>query len=181
MLEKYNPRVKQSLLQLAEITGAEDEFMEANALKCFEELVLVKHGKYTLQRAAFAAVPSALQRRLIKLILNYLSADAVSPDFFKIEAVRRGTLQEQPTVWTLDLGGKLICERQYDTIVFSSKPQQRQVSYTYRLSLPHSRLEIGEIGKAMAMTVLERESFALQGRIQGRHQPGLTARSWLCR
>ncbi|MDF9844663.1 MULTISPECIES: tRNA lysidine(34) synthetase TilS [unclassified Paenibacillus] len=168
MLEKYNPKVKQSLLQLSEITGAEDEFMEANALECFEELVLAEHGKYTLQRAAFAAVPSALQRRLIKLILNYLSADALSPDFLKIEAVRRGTLQEHPTVWTLDLGGGLICVRQYDTIVFSSKPQQRKVSYTYRLSLPPSRLEIAEIGKAMTMTVLERESFALQGEDLGK-------------
>ncbi|MBY0014187.1 tRNA lysidine(34) synthetase TilS [Paenibacillus typhae] len=168
MLEKYNPKVKQSLLQLSEITGAEDEFMEANALECFEELVLAEHGKYTLQRAAFAAVPSALQRRLIKLILNYLSADALSPDFLKIEAVRRGTLQEHPTVWTLDLGGGLICVRQYDTIIFSSKPQQRQVSYTYRLSLPLSRLEIAEIGKAMTMTVLEKESFALQGEDLGK-------------
>ncbi|WP_042203358.1 tRNA lysidine(34) synthetase TilS [Paenibacillus camerounensis] len=168
MLEKYNPRVKQSLLQLSEITGAEDEYMEANALKCFQELVLAEHGKYTLKRASFAALPSALQRRLIKLILNYLSADALSPDFSKIEAVRRGTLQEQPTGWNLDLGGGLICVRQYDTILFSSKPQPRKVSYTYRLSLPYSRLNIEEIGKAMTMTVLERESFALQGEDSGK-------------
>ncbi|MNE29504.1 tRNA(Ile)-lysidine synthase [compost metagenome] len=113
-------------------------------------------------------MPPALQRRLIKLILNYLSADALSPDFSKIEAVRRGTLQEQPTGWNLDLGGGLICVRQYDTILFSSKPQPRKVSYTYRLSLPHSRLDIEEIGKAMTMTVLERESFALQGEDLGK-------------
>ncbi|WP_054944018.1 tRNA lysidine(34) synthetase TilS [Paenibacillus ihuae] len=168
MLEKYNPKVKQSLLQLSEIAGAEDEFMEANALKCFEEIVLFEHGKYTFKRASFAAVPSALQRRLIKLILNYLSADSRTLDFSKIEAVRRGTLQEHPTVWSLDLGGGLICVRQYDTILFSSKPPQQQVSYTYRLSLPDSRLELWEIGKAMTMTVLERESFALQGEDSGK-------------
>ncbi|UQZ34248.1 tRNA lysidine(34) synthetase TilS [Paenibacillus sp. PK3_47] len=163
MLEQHNPKVKQSLLQLAEIAGAEDDFMEASAAKCFDELVSVGQSKYTFNRAAFAAVPSALQRRLIKLILNYLSADSSSLDFSKIEAVRRGTLQNDPTVWSLDLGGGLVCVRQYDTVLFSSKPQQRKLSYTYRMSLPNSRLKLKEIGKVMTMTVLEKESFVVQG------------------
>ncbi|WP_342480904.1 tRNA lysidine(34) synthetase TilS [Paenibacillus sp. FSL L8-0340] len=167
-LEKYNPKVKQSLLQLSEIVGAEDEFMEANAARCFDELVLMKHGKYTFKRALFAAIPSALQRRLIKLILNYLSADSSTLDFSKIEAVRRGTLQEHPTVWSLDLGGGLICVRQYDTILFSSKPPQRKVSYTYRMSLPDSRLLLTELGKVMTMTVLEKETFLVQGEDYGK-------------
>lgn len=80
-LEKYNGRVKQSLVQLAEIAGAEDEYMETSAAKCFEELVSEGDGKYTFNRASFAAIPSALQRRLIKLILNYLSADLSALDF----------------------------------------------------------------------------------------------------
>ncbi|OKP87007.1 tRNA lysidine(34) synthetase TilS [Paenibacillus sp. P32E] len=162
-LEEYNPRVKQSLLQLSEIVQAEDEFMEAAAGKCFDELVLVDSGKCSLKRTSFAAVPSALQRRLIKLILNYLSADSSSLDFSKIEAVRRGTLQEHPTVWSLNLGSGLTCMRQYDNIVFLSKPPKQQLSYTYRLSLPHPRIEIKEIGKVLTMSVLERENFSVLG------------------
>lgn len=168
VLEAYNPRVRQSLLQLAEIAQAEDEFMEAEAVKCFDELVLGEPGKYTFNRASFAAIPSALQRRLIKLILNYLSAGTAVLDFSKIEAVRRGTLQGHPTVWKLDLGGGQICMRQYDTIVFSSKPPQQQLKYTYRLSLPHPRVELKEIGKVMTMSVLERERFSAQGEDSGK-------------
>ncbi|AIQ26830.1 tRNA(Ile)-lysidine synthetase [Paenibacillus sp. FSL P4-0081] len=168
LLEQHNPRVRQSLLQLSEIAGAEDEYMEANAAKCFEELVFIEHGKYTLKRASFAALPSALQRRLIKLILNYLSADSSAMDFPKIEAVRRGTLQEYPTVWTLDLGGGFVCMRQYDTLLFSSKPLLRQVSYTYPLSLPHPRINLKEIGKVMTMKVLEREDFFAQEEDSGK-------------
>lgn len=167
-LEKYNPRVKQSLLQLSEIIGAEDDYMEATTAKCFEELVLDERGKYTFKRAAFAAIPSALQRRLIKLILNYLSADTSFLDFSKIEAVRRGTLQEAPTVWSLNLGGGLTCMREYDTILFSSKPPQQQLSYTYRLSLPDPPLKLEEIGKVMTMTVLGKEGFAVQEEDSGR-------------
>lgn len=161
LLEQHNPRVRQSLLQLAEIAGAEDEYMEANAAKCLDELVLAEHGKYTLKRAAFAAIPSALQRRLIKLILNYLSAE-LSMDFPKVEEVRRRALQEYPTVWTLDLGGGYVCMRQYDSLVFSSKPWIQQVSYTYPLSLAHPRMNLVEIGKVMEMRVLEREGFTVQ-------------------
>lgn len=167
-LEKYNGRVRQSLVQLAEIAGAEDEYMEATAAKCFEELVSQRNGKYTVERAAFAAIPAALQRRLIKLILNYLSADLSALDFPKIEAVRRGTLQSNPTTWSLDLGGGLTCVRQYDIILFTSKPVQQQSSYTYRLSLPDSQLRLDEIGKVMTMTVLERESFLVQGEDSGK-------------
>ncbi len=167
-LEGYNGRVRQSLLQLAEIAGAEDDFMEVSTAKCFEELVSKVHGKYTFDRASFAAIPSALQRRLIKLILNYLSADSSVADFPKIEAVRRGTLQDYPTTWSLDLGVGLTCVRQYDTILFSSKPSQRQASYTYRLSLPHPRLRLDEIGKVMTMAVLERESFFVKGEDSGK-------------
>jgi tRNA(Ile)-lysidine synthase len=167
-LEAYNPQVRQSLLQLSEIVQAEDEYMEAAAEKYFNELVLVEPGKCTMQRALFTGIPSALQRRLIKLILNYLSADSSSLDFSKIEAVRRGTLQDYPTVWSLNMGGSLICMRQYDTIVFSSKPPQQQLSYTYRLSLTNPRIEIKEIGKVLMMSVLERENFTVLGEDSGK-------------
>ncbi|MCL6606023.1 MAG: tRNA lysidine(34) synthetase TilS [Paenibacillus sp.] len=167
-LERYNGRLVQSLTQLAEIAGAEDDFMEAAAAKCFQELVRSNKGEYTFDRASFAPVASALQRRLIKLILNYLSADHPVFDFNKIEAVRRGALQDHPTSWSLDLGGGLTCMRQYDTILFSSKPPQQQASYTYRLSLPEPQLTIGEIGKVLTMTVLERESFFVQGEGSGK-------------
>lgn len=162
-LERFNGRLSQSLVQLAEIAGAEDDFMEEAARKSFDEWVSSKNGKYTFERASFIAVPSALQRRLIKLILNYLSADSLIGDFPKIESVRLRILREHPTTWSLDLGGGLTCIRQYDMIVFSSKPPERQASYTYRISLPQSPLLLREIGKVMTMTVLERERFFSRG------------------
>ncbi|WP_151737917.1 tRNA lysidine(34) synthetase TilS [Paenibacillus tengchongensis] len=167
ILENYNPQIRQSLLQLSEIAEAEDEYMEATAAKCFGEIVRPGHGQYTFERAAFTALPSALQRRLIKLILNYLSADASFLDFAKIETVRRAVLQDYPTGWTLHLGGGLIGNRQYDTIVFSSKPPGRKLSYTYRLSLLDPQLVLPEIGKVMTMTVLERDHFHLLGEEAG--------------
>lgn len=167
-LEKHHPNIRQSLLQLAEITGAEDEFMEEATAKYYEEIVFRKNGQSALERRAFAAMPSALQRRLIKLILNYLSADTAALDFPKIEAVRRGTLQHEPTTWSLDLGGGIVCRREYDTIWFSSKPSERQASYTYRLTWPDSRLHVAEIGKVLTMKILKKEDLHVQGEDNGK-------------
>ncbi|WP_025697186.1 tRNA lysidine(34) synthetase TilS [Paenibacillus forsythiae] len=164
----YSPRLDRSLTQLAEIAGAENDFMEEAAAGCFAEIVRQEQGKYTLRREAFAAVPSALQRRLIKLILNYLSADTPETDFPKIEAVRRGILQDMPTAWSLDLGRGLTCLRQYNTIYFLSAPLDHQASYAYRLPSPQPRLELEEIGKALVMTLAESENEAISRRVAGR-------------
>ncbi|AIQ10646.1 tRNA lysidine(34) synthetase TilS [Paenibacillus durus] len=159
-LTRYSPKLSRSLTQLAEIAGAEDDFMEDAAAKCFADIVLQEQGKCTLDRAAFAVVPSALQRRLIKLILNYLSADTPETDFPKIEAVRRGILQDMPTAWSLDLGRGITCIRQYNTIYFLSAPLDHQASYAYRLPKPQPRLELSEINKALVMTLAERGNIA---------------------
>lgn len=51
MLEQHNPRVRQSLLQLAEIASAEDEYMEANAAKCFDEPGFHRAWKIHLEKS----------------------------------------------------------------------------------------------------------------------------------
>ncbi|KAA9003609.1 tRNA lysidine(34) synthetase TilS [Paenibacillus spiritus] len=159
-LEKYSPRLGQSLNQLAEIAAAEDDYMEASAEKLYLKIARREGERISFDRHAFAGEASALQRRLIKLILNYLSADTSAVDFPKIEAVRRGALQARPTVWNLDLGGGVTCKRQYDTIVFTSAPSGKQTSYTYEMEMPVSRLEIPEIGRSLAAAVLQREDWA---------------------
>ncbi|AIQ61805.1 tRNA(Ile)-lysidine synthetase [Paenibacillus stellifer] len=155
-LAEFNPSLSRSLTQLAEIAGAEDDYMEEAAARSFADIVRKERGKCTLESAGFAALPSALQRRLIKLILNYLSADTPEIDFPKVEAVRRGILQERTASWRLDLGGGLTCIRQYHTVCFLSSPPDGQASYSYMLSSPASRLELREINKVLTMTALER-------------------------
>lgn len=154
-LQEYYPGLTRSLTQLAEIAADEDDFIGEAARRFFGETVHTEQGKCTLDRTDFAAAPSALQRRLIKLILNYLSAEPLEIDFPKVETVRRGILQEKRTSWSLDLGLGLTCIRQYDMIHFLSVPLEIQASYRYEVPAPVSRLEIREIGKSLAMTVAE--------------------------
>ncbi len=118
-LGQYNGQFIPSLNRLAEIAGSEDDFMAKAAEE--EMKRLVKRGSDGLMRlscGSLAGLHVALQRRLIKLILTYLPLNTEESDFAKIEAVRLGALQAQPTTWRIDLGGGAICRREYDALCF---------------------------------------------------------------
>lgn len=159
LLERMQPGVSRSLWQFAEMAADEDDYMQAEASRLFAETVTPENGRYILKRGDLAAVPSALQRRLIKLILNYLSAEASSADYPKVEAIRKGILKDGSASWQVDLGAGLTCMRQYDTVIFSPKPPEAAASYTYLLSECPSRVHVKETGAVVTLSVLERKDF----------------------
>lgn len=150
-LGQYNGQIRQSLVQLAEIAGGEDDFMERAAGRAYRETVQHKNGRLYFEAPSFLALHVALQRRLIKLILNYLSAGSEITDFHKIEWIRQTMIQNKSTTWSLDIGGGLACIREYGKIWFMHKPQEQSKSYTYELQAAVPELFIPEIGKRMTM------------------------------
>ncbi|MCJ8015061.1 tRNA lysidine(34) synthetase TilS [Paenibacillus sp. KQZ6P-2] len=148
-LGQYNGHIRQSLVQLADIAGAEDDYMEQAADHVYHDLVQHKDGGLHFQTPSFLALHVALQRRLIKLILNYLSAGIEIADFHKIELIRQGIVQNKSTTWSLDIGGGLACIREYDMILFMHKPTEQSKSYTYELQTAVPELFIPEIGKRL--------------------------------
>lgn len=131
-LGQYNSGLTDSLNRLAEVIGVEDDFMQLQAEQAYQELVLVEGGVFTFKLEPFIALHAALQRRLIKLILNYLPLGSEENDFIKIEAIRKGAIQDRPTTWSLDLGSGLRCIREYDTIRFvADAAGSSGLPYTY--------------------------------------------------
>lgn len=120
-LGQYNEQLVPSLNRMAEIMSAEDEHMDTEAHRAYEALVHNEGGCSAIKVSAFRELTVALQRRLIKLILNYLPSDSENVDFHKIEAVRRGMIQNHPTTWSLDLGGTTVAIREYDTASFFTR------------------------------------------------------------
>ncbi|MDP4099196.1 tRNA lysidine(34) synthetase TilS [Paenibacillus sp. P96] len=145
-LGQYNEQLVSSLNRMAEILSAEDEHMDAEAHKTYEELVHREEGRSVIKVPAFRELTVALQRRLIKLILNYLPSDSENVDFHKIEAVRRGLIQHHPTTWNLDLGGTTAAVREYDTASFFTRerehPSMASAGYHHEI---HCSLDSGFI------------------------------------
>lgn len=134
-LGQYNNQLTESLNRLAEVLRAEDDHMGEEAERVFSELVRREPDKMTIDLPAFRRLTLALQRRVIKLILNYLPSDHENADFHKVEAVRRGFIQDKPTTWSLDLGGMAVCIREYDTASFYSEPLSSCTEYNYKIQL----------------------------------------------
>ncbi|OWA33198.1 tRNA lysidine(34) synthetase TilS [Saccharibacillus sp. O16] len=117
-LESYNGRLVEALNRLADTLGPEDDYLQEQAVQAFERCCSSGERGTELDTTAFAALPFALQRRLVKLILNYLSEPGAETDFAKVELVRRKLVSPEDSTWTLDLGYGRTCTREYTRAFF---------------------------------------------------------------
>lgn len=153
-LGQYNGQLAESLNRLAEVAGEEDDYMQQTVKNAYDDLVSQVQGGSRFSVKDFARLHVALQRRLIKLILNYLPLNTDDMDFAKIEAIREGALQEHPTNWVLDLGGGLRCKREYDEVsMMPENTDEVKLGYTYRLEEVPARLPIPETGRELRFTI----------------------------
>ncbi|AJS60748.1 tRNA lysidine(34) synthetase TilS [Paenibacillus sp. IHBB 10380] len=167
-LGQYNGQITQSLNQLSSIVAGEDDYVELAAEEAYRELVQQKDGRFTVAVPSFLGLHVALQRRLIKLILNYMSVNSEITDFSKVESIRQGFVQIHATTWSRDLGGGITCIREYDVVTFMPQPLEKRLSYTYRLDTVVQELRVNEIGKVLRMISRPRgDSAILKEEIQG--------------
>ncbi|MCQ4088967.1 tRNA lysidine(34) synthetase TilS [Saccharibacillus sp. JS10] len=117
-LESYNGRLTEALNRLADTLGAEDDYLHQQTLFAFDQVCKRKEETIELDIDAFSVQPFALQRRLIKLILNYLSEPGAETDFAKVDQVCRHLLASDASTWTLDLGYRRMCTREYARAFF---------------------------------------------------------------
>ncbi|MFD1179306.1 tRNA lysidine(34) synthetase TilS [Paenibacillus puldeungensis] len=155
-LGQYNRQLPESLNRLAELIAAEDDYLQQEASKAYARVVYLDKGSPAFKTASFASLHVALQRRLIKLILNYLPLRTEENDFVKVEAIRQGAVQDQPTTWSLDLGSGGRCLREYDTIRFVPAMAESQIPYyTYLVERFPAEVSIAGTGRSLRLTRLE--------------------------
>ncbi|MFC4075522.1 tRNA lysidine(34) synthetase TilS [Salinithrix halophila] len=141
LLEEYNPRFRESILQLNRLAAEEAsvwERMEEEALQ--KVATREKEGPFVLNVRRFSDLDVALQRRVIKLILNCLvEKEANEVTLSAVEGVRHLAAGPDPSAF-LHLPGGLRAEREYDRIrVFRTSPET-----TSSVSIPSvpTRLDI---------------------------------------
>ncbi|GIP19617.1 tRNA(Ile)-lysidine synthase [Paenibacillus montaniterrae] len=117
-LERYNPRLVSSLARLAEIASEEDAWLQQQTEQRFSAIVTKMDNSLMMSCTALNAEPVALQRRLIKLILSYLSQDEELISFEAIERIRAIAIDPVKSVCRLDVGAGLICVREYERLRF---------------------------------------------------------------
>ncbi|MUG88431.1 tRNA lysidine(34) synthetase TilS [Paenibacillus timonensis] len=154
-LGQYNGQLPESLNRLAELAAAEDDYLQLEASKSYDILVRKEGEILSFSIPLFATLHVALQRRLIKLILNYLPLSTEDRDFVKIEAIRQGTIQDRPTTWSLDLGGGVKCVREYDMIRFIPPAAESRIPHhTYLVEQFPAEVPIEGMDQSLLMTRL---------------------------
>ncbi len=83
----FNPQIDSALVRLAELARVDDEYMEHVAGDFFADNVTIENNHAKCPVISLIDLPTALQRRVIKLVLGYL-ASAIQWNFAQIEDVR---------------------------------------------------------------------------------------------
>ncbi|MBD0384563.1 tRNA lysidine(34) synthetase TilS [Paenibacillus sedimenti] len=153
MLKQYNEQLPESLNRLTELMRAEDDYLEKEVVQIYRQIVAQQLGVSRLKRSDFTGLHVALQRRLIKLILNCLCLDMDRLDFAKVESIRELILQHQVSNQVLELNEQLYIVREYEAIQFQSfAPSPRP--YRHQVELNVNRLELPEAGARLEYSVI---------------------------
>jgi tRNA(Ile)-lysidine synthase len=148
-LSQYNPQLSQSLQRLAEVAGAEDEWMEKQTEALFAQLVTLSPDECAVSSNDLYGLHVALQRRLIKLILSYLSKETEKISFEQIETMRLAAASGAPGTWRMDAGAGIRCVREYDVMRWFQVPQHTlsdTSGYLYEVGRDASSLKVERSG-----------------------------------
>ncbi|MWC30186.1 tRNA lysidine(34) synthetase TilS [Paenibacillus sp. MMS18-CY102] len=162
-LTQFNPQLPASFNRLAELASGEDQWMQGEAARVFGQLVTCSKGTdCEVDRADFIGLPVALQRRLIKLILDYLTLETAgmklpeTADFERIESMRTAALALSPTTWRMDAGNGTVFVRTYDALRWSglhSKQLRPCPPYAYGISGVEGTVNVPEGGMSFRLTL----------------------------
>lgn len=150
VLQQYNPLVVDALNRLSQIVHDEHEWMESETQKLYQQLVSEKDGVLSFEFHHMSFIHVALQRRLIKLILDYVFGVYNFTNFEQIEAVRNGALNEAKSHWKIELGHGCIAIRDgnymlfYPTVQASQRTVDSALSFCYELQRATTQLSIAE-------------------------------------
>lgn len=153
-LRKHNPSVVQALNRLAEVAGPDNDFLEEQAGLAYRRMAREGPAEVRFSRGEFAGLHVALQRRFIKLILNYLFGTTENHDFAAVEGIRTGVLENGPPNRRMTVSGRFHLEREYDAVRLGSVPASAAPrEYVYLLEASSERVPILEPGGLMEAAV----------------------------
>ncbi|MCM3631336.1 tRNA lysidine(34) synthetase TilS [Paenibacillus glycanilyticus] len=151
-LSQFNPQLTHSLRRIADVAGAEDDWMELEAQKLFASLATSTPDECKVDVSMLHGLHVALQRRLIKLILNYLSKDAEIASFDAIETMRLAAAPAAPSTWRYDAGSGVRCIREYGSIRWVrvlSAAITPEAGYAYPVSRESEKASIAAGGRRL--------------------------------
>ncbi|MBO8164890.1 MAG: tRNA lysidine(34) synthetase TilS [Brevibacillus sp.] len=138
LLAEINPRYREHLLQLANLARADDAYLRNQSEAELKRVIVSRETeKVVIDGKKFRSCDLALQRRMIPLILSYLST-LTEWSSQHVEAVLRVIGGEHPSA-QVHLPDDLVVKRVYHYIHFVKKERENESAdplYCYELEVP---------------------------------------------
>lgn len=136
-LYSYNPKVASSIQSLTRMLKEDEEYLEAQAKQMFtEHIELDARLQARVKLVSWRMFPLSLQRRIIKLICNYLTEREEEVPYIHIEAIREIFAGDTPRQWELPWG--LVAVARYGEGIIKKKAENRKRSFHYPILVPGS-------------------------------------------
>jgi len=153
-LEEINPRLKESLVRLADMAAADDDYLESETARLIGEVAICSGGGYRVSVVRFGGLHVALQRRLIKLILKCCADHWHSLAYQQVETLLEAMRDSRHTVTRYDIGGGWTFVREYDQAYIGPSPSG-QFPYSCLVAEIPCSLQLGESGWRMEAERIE--------------------------
>ncbi len=136
VLKQYNPRIVNRLNELAEMVGAENEILKEQTRRLSEHVVHWRSGgRAIVQCVPYRAAPLALQRRLLRQLIDTLLPFPDVVGFRHVEALRQFVLTGTPGK-RLTLPAGIIGESYSDTVFIWHRHSASVPSGSWMLPVP---------------------------------------------
>jgi tRNA(Ile)-lysidine synthase len=162
--QDYNPNIRQSLSETAEIALAEDDFWREHVatlvFRWHEKIRRMRLQEYEGATTGFLFSGVAVQRLAVK---HFLEWHGITVDFHHVEAVRKCALGDTPTV-SLPGGWRAARDGDWLKLVPPGSDSDESSSgdeYAYLLPIP-GRSMISEVGITVQTTIIPAEAAALE-------------------
>ncbi len=152
-LRKYNPNIKERLLQLAQILGEDDLYLEVLAQELAKEIVKRNNEEVFIPISQLLSLPSTLQVRVLQRAFAHISAGKIL-EYPHLKGILR-MAQEGGGSKRMPLPGGLWAIRVYDTLTLrKGEGTKEERLKEIALQVP-GRTTLKDIGMGIEATIYE--------------------------
>jgi tRNA(Ile)-lysidine synthase len=160
LLLNYQPRLIQHLSELASLCGEENQFIEGEAEKGLEMMILDSSDhSLDLSLAAFKDLSAPLQYRVVRQAIKQVKGSLRRIDIGHIKAVVALANNPRPQI-KINLPENLVVKKIYEGLRVSLGPETETEDFSYSIS-DRARLQIPEINQTLSIEEISGWDFSL--------------------
>lgn len=156
MEKAFNPKLKDSIVRMADILGEEDDFLTEYTHDLIKKNVNKEVNKVIIPIDFFKSCHVAIRRRIVRVCIEYLSRDMADIGQSHIDGIL--DICNLGPGSAIDLPSGLIGYRDYDTIVLIKRSAYRSERFDVALDVPGA-VVIDEIGIEIRARFVEEKRF----------------------